>query len=478
MRSPLAPTLESYDLEDLLVADASQPAFRRFLDIALRLCNAGSAGLSVLRQNAAGQAIIRWEAVSGALSSYEGTESPRDSSPCGKCLDAATTTVLSDPQRAFPCLAATSPTMSQDLIVPLYDELENPVGTLWIAHHDPALRFGAAEVRIAEQLAVVLSRALRVFENDWSHRQAVVALEAHEVESQAADQRLLVERAGRERAEVAERSIRKALEFKEAEIRDAHHRVRNSLQIAANYLQMQARTTISPQARAALLEGHSRLHLLADVHELLYKGSDAARRICMHDLLATVAATLRKSFAHLSGVVLRTAIEPILLEAGTAIPLASLANEAATNAYKHAFADGRKGEISLTLHLTAEAALVLQVSDNGTGLKSQPVRSTLGLKLMSAFAEQLGGTLVFAEPAGASGTTLTLTIPAAAVHTPLSTLHSPLSTLHLPESPGGVTRKQAIAFLLHHRVTLAGALLETSAIQHRDRAAHVADQPH
>jgi two-component sensor histidine kinase len=412
-------SLVSYDLEDLLVADDSQQAFQRFLTIALRLCNAGSAGLSLLRLNAAGQAIIRWEAVSGALASHEGAESPRGLSPCGECLDAATVTLLSEPQRTFPSLAAISPAISQDLIVPLYDESKNPVGTLWIAHHDPALCFGAAEIHIAEQLGIVLARALRTFEKDRGRQRSAVTLESHDVERRAAAHDLAVERSRREDAEASESSIRKALVFKEAEILDAHHRAKNTIQIAANYLHIQARRSTSSQASEALLEGYSRLHLLADVHELLYKGSDATRRICMRDLLEAIAGTLGQSFSQLSGrVVLRTAIEPILLEAETAIPLASLANEAATNAYKHAFADGRAGEISLTLHHTAEAALVLQISDNGMGLKSKAASSTLGLELIDAFAAQLGGTLVFAKPEAGSGTTLTLTIPAATVQPP------------------------------------------------------------
>jgi two-component sensor histidine kinase len=418
-RNKLLATLLSYDVKDLLVAEDSKRAFRRFLKVTQRLCNAGSAGLSMLRRNAAGQDIIRWEAISGALASHEGAESLREASPCGRCLDSATTTLLSEPQSAYPCLAATLPAISQDLIVPLYDELKNPVGTLWLAHHDLALRFGDAEVHVAEQLGMLLSRVLHMFEHDRGRQQCATVLESRADEKRVAADDLFVERTRREHAEASECKIRKALVFKEAEIQDAHHRVKNTIQIAANYLQLQAQRTASSQVSVALLEGYSRLHLLADAHELLYKGSDGTRKIPMRDLLETVAGTLAQSFSQLSErVVLRTAIEPIFLDAETAIPLASLANEAATNAYKHAFTDGRTGEVSLTLRRTAEAALVLQISDNGLGLKSKTVRSTLGLDLIHTFAAQLGGTLVLAKPTQGSGTTLTLTIPAAAVQTP------------------------------------------------------------
>ena len=407
------------DLEDLLVADGSQRAFRRFLRIALRLCNAGSAGLSMLRLNAVGQPIVRWEVISGALVAHEGVEFPCESSPCSECLNTVTTRIVSDPHRAFLPLAEVSPAVSQDLIVPLYDQLKNPVGALWVAHHDPASRFDAAEVRIAEQLGILLERAVCTFERDLVHHELASTLESHQLARRVAAYDLSVERSRREHAEASESSMRKTLMFKEAEILDAHHRVKNTIQIAANYLQLQAGRTTSSMASAALQEGYARLHLLADVHELLYKGGDAARRVQMRDLLDTVAETLRQSFCQLAGrVVLSTAIEPILLDARSAIPLASLANEATTNAYKHAFADGRAGEVSLALRCTTAGVLVLKISDNGIGLQSSADGSTLGLELIKGFAAQLGGRLVFDKPASGSGTMLTLSIPAAELQTP------------------------------------------------------------
>ena len=401
----------SFDLTDILAAD-SQPAFRRFLEIALRLCNAGSAGLSLLRFNREGQAVIRWQAVSGALASHEGIESPRDFSPCGLCLDAAKTTILSEPERAFPSLRALPPLISEDLIVPLYDDTDAPIGTLWIAHHDAASHFGAADTRIAQQMALLLQRALQAFDAEKGGRISLALLASHALEQRAAAHDLSEQCSRREHAEASESKMRQILAFKDAEIQEAHHRVKNTIQVAASFLQLQARKSSSTAVSMALQEAYCRLQLLANVHELLYTGADTARKIPMPKLLQAVAETLERSFTEKSAQVrLCMDIEPIMLAANDAIPLALLANEAITNAYKHAFPGARTGEISVTLCRTAGQELVLQICDDGIGLSSLPDGSSSGLRLIQGFAAQLGGALAFAAAAGSTGTAIKLTVP-------------------------------------------------------------------
>ena len=55
-------------------------------------------------------------------------------------------------------------------------------------------------------------------------------------------------------------------------------------------------------------------------------------------------------------------------------------------------------------------ALIMQITDNGIGMRSSNGESGLGVKLIRTFAAQLGGTLSFARPENAAGTVVTLTI--------------------------------------------------------------------
>jgi two-component sensor histidine kinase len=179
-------------------------------------------------------------------------------------------------------------------------------------------------------------------------------------------------------------------------------------------LSLQARATTSAEVRVALQEGYGRLHLLAKVHELLYTSADT-KEVSMPVLLQAVSDALQRSFAEMSAYVsLRVTCDQVALTPDDAIPMALLANEAITNAYKHAFADGSPGEITVNLHCAPGNELILQVTDNGIGMYPNSDVNTdaggLGLKLIHSFATQLRGTLALDKPVGSTGTALTLTI--------------------------------------------------------------------
>lgn len=399
------------DLSQILAVDPRR-AVRRFTQIALRLCGAGSAGLSLLRPATSTSSQLQWEVVSGALAAHEGGGTPRGFGPCGLCLDAGAAILLSRPERAFGYLARLRPTLFETLIVPLYDNARRPLGTLWIVHHDPVASFCVNDVRILEQLAIQLVLALKLVREGREHRAVLASLESQRSIQQSVTRHLIEERNRRERAELAESGIRQAMVFKDAVVQEAHHRVKNTLQIAASVLSLHAHATVSPEVRSALHESFSRLHLLAKVHELLYAQADSSQGVPMSMLLQAMGDALQRSFFEISSrVQLRITSDGLALPADDAIPLALLANEAITNAYKHAFPQGSSGVIVADLRRAPDDTVLLQVADTGIGLQPQPASGGLGLKLIRNFATQLQGVLAFAHPAQGTGTTLTLSIP-------------------------------------------------------------------
>jgi two-component sensor histidine kinase len=208
------------------------------------------------------------------------------------------------------------------------------------------------------------------------------------------------------------REHRQALEFKDVVIREMHHRVKNTLQMAASLLSMDARATPSEPVRCSLQASKGRLLLLAKVHELLYASASSTQGVLLPTLFQAVGDALRQSFAEMSDRVrLEVTCDPVELCVDQAIPLALLANELITNAYKHAFPPGYTGEIALDLGWTAEQLVVLHVRDNGVGMRPAGGASGLGLQLIRTFAAQLHGTLAFAESIDAHGTAVTLTFP-------------------------------------------------------------------
>lgn len=150
----------SRELAALILASPAR-AIQRFLDIAMELCKAGTAGLSLLRGTGSEQH-FHWEAVSGALADRVGGTAPRDFSPCGLCLDAGRTILLRRPFERFDYFRDAAQPLMEGLIVPLYDTGGRPIGTIWVVHHDPARHFDAEDARVMEQLAVQLVLALKL----------------------------------------------------------------------------------------------------------------------------------------------------------------------------------------------------------------------------------------------------------------------------------------------------------------------------
>ena len=141
---------------------AAQPdaMLARLLETALALCDAGSAGLSLLEHSATGE-LFRWPHLAGALASYAGGSTPRSFSPCGVCLERGSPQLFSYPGRYFTYFQDASPEIVEGLVIPLSWNGE-ALGTIWIVSHDEARRFDGEDVRVMESLASFTAAALCV----------------------------------------------------------------------------------------------------------------------------------------------------------------------------------------------------------------------------------------------------------------------------------------------------------------------------
>jgi len=239
------------ELSRVLAADPSA-ALSCALDIARGLCHSGSAGLSLIKANDEQQTMVRWEQVRGELAPYQGLDTPVTSSPCGLCLDAGATILVSQPARAFAWLEDTRPSILEELIAPLQDSSGRLEGTLWIAHHEGRSRCSIDDVRIMEQLAHHIVLALRLQQHATDREHALNVLQS----LQAAQQALLCHDLSHERTQRLQA---------EASEREARYNLTYTLHTAAALLSMQARGASSPEVSQALLESRDRLQLLADV---------------------------------------------------------------------------------------------------------------------------------------------------------------------------------------------------------------------
>jgi PAS domain S-box-containing protein len=199
-----------------------------------------------------------------------------------------------------------------------------------------------------------------------------------------------------------EERLELALREKEVLLREIHHRVKNNLQVVQSLLKMRARLLPKGETRSAIESTVQRVFAMSLAHEHLYRMKDLER--------LSLAGYLRDLF---SGVVASNSAQPdqiqlhlnaaeIPLSMDLAIPFGLLANELISNCFKHGFPHGRKGTVELSIH-RHKGVVRLTVSDNGVGLPKDFVLEacpSMGLKLASALAHQLGGSLHFTSENG------------------------------------------------------------------------------
>jgi hypothetical protein len=116
---------------------------------ALTLCNAGSAGLSLLEEE---NGPFRWVALAGRYKDFVGGTTPRDASPCGVTLDLGAPQLFDEPGRHFACFEHANPPIVEGLVVPVKG-VGRDRATIWIVAHSRAVEFDMEDVRVMASLA-------------------------------------------------------------------------------------------------------------------------------------------------------------------------------------------------------------------------------------------------------------------------------------------------------------------------------------
>ena len=208
----------------------------------------------------------------------------------------------------------------------------------------------------------------------------------------------------RERQDQARR-LEVALSEKETLLKEVYHRVKNNLQVIRSLLNLHSRTLPEGPARIAMQETAERVRAMALVHEKLYQSGNLAE-ISLKEYVSDLLGQLWESTdAAANGIRLNLEVEPMNVGLDTAIPLGLLINELVSNALKHAFPGGRQGSVDITLQSDSNGGARLTIRDDGKGLPADldPARSrTMGLKLATSLATQLGGSLEIGSDAGAA----------------------------------------------------------------------------
>ena len=189
--------------------------------------------------------------------------------------------------------------------------------------------------------------------------------------------------------------LQRTLEEKEVLLKEIHHRVKNNMQVISSLLNLQANEATDPITKEGLLDTQHRVRSMALVHEKLYRSGSLAR-IEFGEYLKSVTSELSRSYKK-ENIRETVDAENVFVEADVAIPCGLIVNEIVSNAFKHAFPEGRKGNIEVRLRDLGGGEVELCIEDDGVGIPASQDPSTMvsmGMKIVYALAEQISAAVL------------------------------------------------------------------------------------
>jgi two-component sensor histidine kinase len=184
-----------------------------------------------------------------------------------------------------------------------------------------------------------------------------------------------------------EGALNAALEHQKILLKEINHRVKNSLQLVASVLTLQAAD--DPQLGQRLKEASSRIMAIGRAHDRLYRGPQV-EKIELADYLSDICHDLNELTPNCD-VGLEGSV-PLLLDTDRAIAVALAVTELVSNAAKHAYPAGRHGSIRVRIARVDSDVVRVSVRDEGAGLPADfgtAKNVGLGMRLVNALTNQM-----------------------------------------------------------------------------------------
>lgn len=333
---------ETRAIQDLAgrMADIPDEVLPRLTGLALEMCEAASAGISVLEGDS-----FLWMSLVGKLAVFEGTTAPLHNSPCGVCLERLAPTLMERPERVYRWIADAGVDVPEVLLIPLRFNDGAPIGTIWVVAHE-GQHFHAGHARVMTELALFAGSALKV------------------IRSAAA--------------------LKEALAKEETFAREMSHRVKNFFSVANGLVRMTARH--SPTKEHMVENLLHRLNALADAHAL----AQGHRAETDHQpvLLTAIIETVLRPYCE------PAATGPVVhLTPDATSNFTLVLHELATNAAKHGALRTPSGSIALTWRVTEDGLELDWIERTGSLTIRAPERMGFGTTLLRNLIAAMGGSI-------------------------------------------------------------------------------------
>jgi two-component sensor histidine kinase len=198
------------------------------------------------------------------------------------------------------------------------------------------------------------------------------------------------------------------LEQKKVLAEELQHRVRNNLQLVYGMLSKQLDDTPDASGQRGLKAISRRVSTLAQVYDHLL-GTEMTRTTDFGSYVKSLCLNLAEIQAVPDGsVTLDCECDAIVLELDVVTALGIVLAEVVTNSYDHAFPDGKRGSIIVSVRRSGGDAATMTISDDGAGFLARAENKRHGLGLVRRLVEQVRGSAIVASD---HGTVWTIKIP-------------------------------------------------------------------
>lgn len=179
-------------------------------------------------------------------------------------------------------------------------------------------------------------------------------------------------------------------------VNEIHHRVKNNLTMLKSLLYLQGKAATQDETKRILTEAQSRVQSMALVHQNLYDGNNAAK-LNLTQFIEALYKELQVTYVDknkIVSIVVQGSCSNVDIE--TAIPLALIMNELATNSFKYAFNNAIQGVIHTDI-TQEHNNIVITYTDNGPGLINpfDITKGGFGFKVLHILTQQLNATISY-----------------------------------------------------------------------------------
>ncbi len=193
----------------------------------------------------------------------------------------------------------------------------------------------------------------------------------------------------------ARNKLEKSVHEKNILLAEIHHRVKNNMAVVSGLMELQKFKTDDDVVKGLLKESQLRIKTIAMIHEKLYQ-SDSFAEIPFGEYISDLIQNISQSlYSKSNEIKIIEDYDNMLLNINQAIPAALFTNEVITNCFKHAFPNGKAGEVSVSLKKLDEELVSIRIADNGIGLpeNKELVGKSLGMTLIKNLSNQINAEL-------------------------------------------------------------------------------------